>query len=101
MITALFAPMFTPSPSHTAPPSSLPLTWHCQFLSLLPARILKLLEFVGFSVDRAVGLAELEKAAANTTFRAPLCTSFLLFYYTVAAVITGMAVQLIAATLGL
>ena len=64
-----------------------------QFLSLLPARILKLLEFVGFSVDRAVGLAELEMAAANTTFRAPLCTSFLLFYYTVAAVITGMLVQ--------
>ena len=64
-------------------------THNAQFLSILPARILRLLEFVGFSGERAVGLEELEKGANSNTFRAPLCTSFLLFYYTVALVIMG------------
>lgn len=58
---------------------------------MLPGRVLKLLEFIGFGVEREVGLAELEKAAASSTFRAPLCSSFLLCYYSVAAVITGEA----------
>ena len=60
-----------------------------QFLSILPGRILRLLEFVGFSGERSIGLRELEKGANSNTFRAPLCTSFLLFYYTVALVIMG------------
>ncbi len=40
-------------------------------------------------MDRTVGLAELERAASNTTFRAPFCSSFLLLYYTVVSVFTG------------
>ena len=62
-----------------------------QLLSLLPGRILKLLEFVGFSGDREVGLTELERGAASDTFRAPLCSSFLLSYYTVIAIFIGMS----------
>ena len=78
---------FSHAYSHTN--THTPLSKCVQFLSILPGRILKLLEFVGFSGDRTLGLTELEKGASSNTFRAPLCTSFLLFYYTVALVIMG------------
>jgi len=60
------------------------------FLSLLPARVLRLLEFIGFSGDRQLGLTELTKGAASGTFRSPMCTSFLLFYHSLAAVVIGI-----------
>lgn len=63
-----------------------------QFLSLLPARVLRLLEFIGFSGDRQLGLTELTKGAASGTFRSPMCTSFLLFYHSLAAVVIGLFV---------
>ena len=50
---------------------------------------MKLLEFVGFSGERDWGLEQLEVAATSSTFRGSLSTSFLLAYYTVAAVILG------------
>jgi tetratricopeptide (TPR) repeat protein len=60
------------------------------FLSLLPARVMKLLEFVGFSGEREWGLEQLEEAARSSTFRGSLSCSFLLAYYTIAAVILGI-----------
>ena len=56
---------------------------------MLPNRVLRLLEFVGFSCNRNLGLTELERGSASGTFRSSLCTSFLLFYYTVAQVVMG------------
>ena len=50
---------------------------------------MKLLEFIGFSGERGKGLQQLEAAALSPTFRGSLSTSFLLAYYTVAAVILG------------
>ena len=50
---------------------------------------MKLLEFVGFSGERVWGLRLLEAAAQSTTFRGTLSTSYLLAYYTVAAVMLG------------
>ena len=42
------------------------------FLSLLPARVMKLLEFVGFSGEREWGIEQLEAAALSSTFRGSL-----------------------------
>uniref|UniRef100_A0A668A0L8 Tetratricopeptide repeat protein 39B n=1 Tax=Myripristis murdjan TaxID=586833 RepID=A0A668A0L8_9TELE len=44
-------------------------------LSLLPARVLRLMEFLGFSGDREVGLSELREGAASNGLRSIL-TSF-------------------------
>ena len=60
-----------------------------QMISLLPQRILKLLEFVGFSGNQLLGLQELSRGARSTTIHSPMCTTFLLFYHTVATVILG------------
>ena len=61
-----------------------------QFLSLLPGRVLRLLEFVGFSGNRELGLEQLTRGAESGTFRANLCSSFLLFYHSVATVLLGV-----------
>ncbi len=58
-------------------------------MSLIPARILRVLEFVGFSGNREVGMKELERGATSDTFRAPICTAFLLFYHTMLTVTLG------------
>ncbi|XP_054636308.1 tetratricopeptide repeat protein 39B-like isoform X2 [Dunckerocampus dactyliophorus] len=58
-------------------------------LSLLPARILKLMEFLGFSGDREVGLSELRAGASSDNLRSILSTLTLLMYHLYISVILG------------
>ncbi|XP_039770651.1 tetratricopeptide repeat protein 39A isoform X5 [Ornithorhynchus anatinus] len=58
-------------------------------LSLLPTRILRLLEFVGFSGNKDYGLLQLEEGAAVHSFRAVLCTMLLLCYHTFLSFVLG------------
>ncbi|KAG8455133.1 hypothetical protein GDO86_001371 [Hymenochirus boettgeri] len=51
-------------------------------LSLLPSRVLRLLEFIGFSGNRELGLSQLREGAAGSSIRAILCVLTLLFYHT-------------------
>ncbi|KAJ8357705.1 hypothetical protein SKAU_G00204990 [Synaphobranchus kaupii] len=58
-------------------------------LSLLPTRMLRLLEFVGISGNKECGLQQLEEGAATPTFRAFLCSMLLLCYHTFMSFILG------------
>ncbi|XP_018411986.1 PREDICTED: tetratricopeptide repeat protein 39B isoform X2 [Nanorana parkeri] len=58
-------------------------------LSLLPSRILRLLEFIGFSGNRELGLQQLREGASGTSLRAILCVLTLLFYHTYISLILG------------
>ncbi|KAJ8367152.1 hypothetical protein AAFF_G00330500 [Aldrovandia affinis] len=58
-------------------------------LSLLPTRMLRLLEFVGISGNKVCGLQQLEEGAATSTFRAFLSTMLLLCYHTFMSFILG------------
>ncbi|XP_060793805.1 tetratricopeptide repeat protein 39B isoform X2 [Neoarius graeffei] len=58
-------------------------------LSLLPARILRLLEFIGFSGNREFGLAQLREGAASHSLRSILCVLTLLVYHTYICLILG------------
>ncbi|XP_047663471.1 tetratricopeptide repeat protein 39B isoform X2 [Tachysurus fulvidraco] len=58
-------------------------------LSLLPARILRLLEFIGFSGNREFGLAQLREGAATYSLRSILCVLTLLLYHTYVCLILG------------
>uniref|UniRef100_A0AAQ5YDL5 Tetratricopeptide repeat protein 39B n=1 Tax=Amphiprion ocellaris TaxID=80972 RepID=A0AAQ5YDL5_AMPOC len=60
-----------------------------QMLSLLPARVLRLMEFLGFSGDREVGLSELREGAASSSLRSILSTLTLLMYHLYITVILG------------
>ncbi|TRY98289.1 hypothetical protein DNTS_034050 [Danionella cerebrum] len=60
-----------------------------QMLSLLPARILRLLEFIGFSGNREFGLSQLREGAAGHSLRSVLCVLTLLFYHTYVCLILG------------
>ncbi|CAN9509385.1 unnamed protein product [Ophioblennius macclurei] len=58
-------------------------------LSLLPQRILRLLEFIGFSGNRAVGLSQLSEGSSVLSLRSVLCALTLLFYHTYVSLILG------------
>lgn len=58
-------------------------------LSLLPPRILKVLEFVGFSGDRELGIAELRKASKGRTLYSALSSVTLLFDHCVTSSLLG------------
>ncbi|XP_069594027.1 tetratricopeptide repeat protein 39A isoform X1 [Ranitomeya imitator] len=58
-------------------------------LSMLPTRILRLLEFVGFSGNKEYGLRQLQEGAADHSFRALLCTLLLLCYHTFMSFVLG------------
>ncbi|XP_067416566.1 tetratricopeptide repeat protein 39A-like [Emydura macquarii macquarii] len=59
-------------------------------LSLFPPRILRLLEFAGFSGDKEYGLQQLQEGATTLNLRALLCTMLLLCYYTFLTFILGI-----------
>ncbi|XP_048377718.1 tetratricopeptide repeat protein 39A isoform X1 [Stegostoma tigrinum] len=58
-------------------------------LSLFPTRILKLLEFAGFSGDKEYGLSQLHDGVLVPNLRAILCVMLLLCYYTFLTFILG------------
>ncbi|KAM9792552.1 tetratricopeptide repeat protein 39B-like [Neosynchiropus ocellatus] len=58
-------------------------------LSLLPSRVLRLMEFLGFSGDRELGLSELREGATSTNLRSILCTLTLLMFHLYFSVILG------------
>ncbi|KAJ8376480.1 hypothetical protein SKAU_G00070600 [Synaphobranchus kaupii] len=58
-------------------------------LSMLPTRILRLLEFVGFSGNKDFGLEQLQEGCVTHTFRAFLCNMLLLCYHTFMSFILG------------
>uniref|UniRef100_A0A7N8XZ13 Zgc:158403 n=1 Tax=Mastacembelus armatus TaxID=205130 RepID=A0A7N8XZ13_9TELE len=61
-------------------------------LSLFPPRILKVLEFAGFSGDKEYGLSLLHDGATGLNLRSMLCALLLLCYYTFLTFILGSAV---------
>ncbi|MED6288385.1 Tetratricopeptide repeat protein 39B [Characodon lateralis] len=58
-------------------------------LSLLPQRILRLLEFIGFSGNRCFGLSQLREGASSQSLRSIICVLTLLFYNTYVSLILG------------
>ncbi|KAM7394376.1 hypothetical protein PAMP_021183 [Pampus punctatissimus] len=58
-------------------------------LSLLPSRVLRLMEFLGFSGDRELGLSELREGASNNSLRSILSTLTLLMFHLYITVILG------------
>ncbi|CAG11466.1 unnamed protein product [Tetraodon nigroviridis] len=58
-------------------------------LSLLPSRVLRLMEFLGFSGDRELGLSELREGAASDSLRSILSTLTLLMFHLYITVILG------------
>ncbi|XP_074485401.1 tetratricopeptide repeat protein 39B-like [Sebastes fasciatus] len=58
-------------------------------LSLFPSRVLRLMEFLGFSGDREMGLSELREGAAGNSLRSILSTLTLMMYHLYITVILG------------
>ncbi|KAM6940305.1 tetratricopeptide repeat protein 39B-like [Xenentodon cancila] len=58
-------------------------------LSLLPSRVLRLMEFLGFSGDRELGLSQLRQGAASNSLRSILSTLTLLMFHLYITVILG------------
>ncbi|XP_019386950.1 PREDICTED: tetratricopeptide repeat protein 39A isoform X2 [Crocodylus porosus] len=58
-------------------------------LSMFPARILRLLEFVGFSGNKEHGLLQLQEGASMYSFRSVMCTMLLLCYHTFMTFVLG------------
>uniref|UniRef100_A0A8C5GAT1 Tetratricopeptide repeat protein 39B n=1 Tax=Gouania willdenowi TaxID=441366 RepID=A0A8C5GAT1_GOUWI len=59
-------------------------------LSLLPSRVLRLMEFLGFSGDREMGLSELRSGAASNSLRSILSTLTLLMFHLYISVILDL-----------
>lgn len=60
-------------------------------ISQLPTRILKLLEFIGFSGNKVLGLRELEEGCMMQDYlRGPLCSIVLVAYHTFVLYILGL-----------
>nr|XP_040139737.1 tetratricopeptide repeat protein 39B [Ictidomys tridecemlineatus] len=60
-----------------------------QMLSLLPARIIRLLEFIGFSGNRELGLLQLREGASGRSMRSSLCCLTILAFHTYISLILG------------
>ncbi|XP_070195662.1 tetratricopeptide repeat protein 39B-like isoform X2 [Littorina saxatilis] len=61
-------------------------------ISLLPSKVMKLLEFVGFSGNKKMGLVELHKGSESQNgLRGPLCSIVLMSYHTVVTYVLGLA----------
>ncbi|XP_078799416.1 tetratricopeptide repeat protein 39B-like [Oryzias latipes] len=58
-------------------------------LSLFPARVLRLMEFLGFSGNRELGLAELRAGASSNNLRSILSTMTMLMFHLYITVILG------------
>ncbi|XP_047220905.1 tetratricopeptide repeat protein 39B-like isoform X2 [Girardinichthys multiradiatus] len=58
-------------------------------LSMLPSRVLRLMEFLGFSGDRELGLSQLREGAASNSLRSILSTLTLLMFHLYMSVILG------------
>uniref|UniRef100_A0A6Q2ZHL2 Tetratricopeptide repeat domain 39A n=1 Tax=Esox lucius TaxID=8010 RepID=A0A6Q2ZHL2_ESOLU len=58
-------------------------------LSMFPPRILKVLEFAGFSGDKEYGLSQLHEGATTHNLRSMLCALLLLCHYTFLTFILG------------
>uniref|UniRef100_A0A674D466 Zgc:158403 n=1 Tax=Salmo trutta TaxID=8032 RepID=A0A674D466_SALTR len=58
-------------------------------LSMFPPRLLKMLEFAGFSGDKEYGLSQLNDGATTNNLRSMLCALLLLCYYTFLTFILG------------
>uniref|UniRef100_A0A2K5TYT2 Tetratricopeptide repeat protein 39B n=1 Tax=Macaca fascicularis TaxID=9541 RepID=A0A2K5TYT2_MACFA len=58
-------------------------------LSLLPARIIRLLEFIGFSGNRELGLLQLREGASGKSMRSALCCLTILAFHTYISLILG------------
>ncbi|XP_031556159.1 tetratricopeptide repeat protein 39B-like [Actinia tenebrosa] len=59
-------------------------------LSLLPTRILKILEYIGFSGDKFSGLEHLDKGCKGDSLRSPMCAMILLAYHSVITYYLGI-----------
>ncbi|KAL2098267.1 hypothetical protein ACEWY4_007474 [Coilia grayii] len=58
-------------------------------LSLFPARVLRLLEFLGFAGNREMGLSQLREGATRSSLRSILSTLTLLMFHLYTSVILG------------
>ncbi|EDO39024.1 predicted protein, partial [Nematostella vectensis] len=59
-------------------------------LSLLPAKLIRLLEWVGFSGDKESGLEHLDKGCRADSLRSPMCAMILLAYHCVITYYLGI-----------